>query len=67
MIQARPITTYFKLSELLITEKGKKRQLFLDGTIAVQGLEKPMSVLGGSVLKKFIDYIALKLLIQYNQ
>ena len=62
MIQARPITTYYKLPEKLITEKGKKRQLFLDGTIAVQGLEKPMSVLGGSVLKKFIDYIGLKVL-----
>ena len=61
MVQARPITTYFKIPKELITEKGQKRQLYIDGTLAVQGFEKPMSVLGGSLLQKCIDSLALKI------
>ena len=60
MVQARPITTYFKIPKELITEKGKKRQLYGDVTLAVQGFVKQLSILGGSVIQKFIDSIALK-------
>ena len=60
MVQARPITTYFKIPKELITEKGQKRQLYDDVTLAVQGFVKPLSILGGSVIRKFIDSVALK-------
>ncbi len=62
MVQARPITTYFKIPKELITEKGQKRQLYGDVTLAVQSFVKPLSILGRSIIQKFIDSIALKTL-----
>ena len=51
ILQARPITTYNKIPDLLLTQPNEKRQLYFDGTLGVQGLEKPMSNLGISLLK----------------
>ena len=57
ILQARPITTYNKIPIELLTDPNEKRQLYFDTTIAVQGFDKPLSTLGGSVLGLFIHYI----------
>ena len=66
ILQARPITTYNKIPKELLTEPNEKRQLYFDATLGVQGLEKPMSTLGGSILKVFAHYIGIKILGSYN-
>jgi pyruvate,water dikinase len=51
LLQARPITTYVPLPAQLITEPGKKKRLYLDATLCVQAIYKPISVMGTSVLE----------------
>jgi len=57
ILQARPITTFNKIPEALLTEPHEKRQLYFDTTIAIQGFDKPMSTLGSSVLKILIHFL----------
>ena len=66
ILQARPITTYNKIPKEIITGPKEKRQLYLDGTLGVQGFEKPMSTLGSSVFKIFGHYMGIKMLDSYN-
>ena len=66
ILQARPITTYNRLPEELLTKPNEKRQLYFDGTLAFQGFEKPMSTLGISLMKKFGHFIGIKILGSYN-
>ena len=66
ILQARPVTTYNKIPKELITGPNEKRQLYFDGTIGVQGFEKPMSTLSSSVFKIFGYYMGLKLLDSHN-
>lgn len=54
LLQARPITAYFPVPPDMMTAPGKPRRLFLDATISVQGIPRPMTVFGTSVLKRFI-------------
>ncbi|OUM59753.1 hypothetical protein PIROE2DRAFT_14623 [Piromyces sp. E2] len=54
ILQARPITTYNKLTDSLITEPGKQKQLYFDVTTGLQGFDKPMSTLGGDIFKIFV-------------
>lgn len=61
LLQARPITTYIPLSKELITEPGAQKRLYLDVTICVQGLFKPISVLGTSFLRGAASLITTKL------
>jgi phosphohistidine swiveling domain-containing protein len=53
LLQARPITSYVPLPLEMITKPGEKKRLYLDVTISVQGLYKPMSPMGTSVLAAF--------------
>ena len=66
ILQARPITTYNKLPKEILTGPKEKRQLYFDGTVGVQGFEKPMSTLGASVFKIFGHYMGIKMLDSYN-
>ena len=66
ILQARPITTYNKIPDLLLTQPNEKRQLYFDGTLGVQGLEKPMSNLGISSFKVLVHYLGMKILGSYN-
>ena len=66
ILQARPITTYNKLPEILLTKPNERRQLYFDGTLGVQGFEKPMSTLGSTLFKVFGHYMGIKLLGSYN-
>ena len=61
-MQARPITTYNKIPKELLTKPNEKRQLYFDGTLGVQGFEKPMSIMTSSIFKKFAHYVGLKIL-----
>jgi len=60
LLQARPITTYIPLAKELITEPGGQKRLYLDVTICVQGLFKPISVLGTSFLRGAASMITTK-------
>ncbi len=57
LLQARPITTQLQLPPGLLTEPGEPRELFLDATISVQGLLRPLSVMGTSVLRRFLTAV----------
>jgi len=66
ILQARPITTYNKIPKELLTEPNEKRQLYLDGTLSVQGFEKPLSTLGITTFRVFGKYMGMKILGSYN-
>ena len=66
ILQARPITTYNKLPKELLTEPNEKRQLYFDGTLGVQGFEKPISTLGITAFRVFARYMGIKILGSYN-
>ena len=66
ILQARPITTYNKIPEEFLTKPNEKRQLYFDGTLGVQGFERPLSTLGTSVFKVFVKYMGIKIFGSYN-
>jgi pyruvate,water dikinase len=55
MLQARPITTWVPLPEALMTKPGEPRHLYLDGTLCVQGIHEPTSVMGTECLYDIIS------------
>lgn len=57
LLQARPITTHLQLPPGLVTRPSAPRKLYLDATISVQGLLRPMSVMGTSVLRRFLTAV----------
>ena len=61
ILQARPITTYNKIPKELLTKPNEKRQLYFDGTVGVQGFEKPLSTMTTSIFKKFAHFIGMKI------
>ena len=66
ILQARPITTYNKIPKELLTKPNEKRQLYFDGTVGVQGFEKPLTTMTTSIFKKFAHYVGIKILGSYN-
>ena len=48
-MQARPITTYNKLPDELMTLPNEKRILYFDETLGLQGLEQNLSILGSEL------------------
>ncbi len=50
LLQARPITTFIPLPPDMVTGPGERKRLYLDLTIAAQGMPKPMSTMGSSIL-----------------
>ncbi|HEY9759738.1 MAG TPA: PEP/pyruvate-binding domain-containing protein [Oculatellaceae cyanobacterium] len=54
LLQARPITAYVPLAPNRVTNPGERKSLFLDVTIVVQGLYKPMSPMGTSVIARVL-------------
>ncbi|MCP3965703.1 MAG: hypothetical protein GY750_15215 [Lentisphaerae bacterium] len=57
LLQARPITTYFPLPEEMQTISCKRKVLYQDMTISVQGLYKPLSAAGTSIYISFFDHL----------
>jgi rifampicin phosphotransferase len=54
LLQARPITAFLPVSQELMTAPGMPRQLYLDVTISVQGIGKPLSVIGTATLQRLL-------------
>ena len=46
ILQARPITTYYKLPEEFLTLPNEQRILYFDETLGFQGIDKNLSILG---------------------
>jgi phosphohistidine swiveling domain-containing protein len=51
LLQARPVTTYIPMPPDMETKLGERKRLYLDFTLCTQGLTKPMSPMGASVLR----------------
>jgi pyruvate,water dikinase len=52
LLQARPITTYVPVAPEMMTEPGEQKRLYIDFTISTQGLTKPLSPMGISLLRQ---------------
>lgn len=55
LLQARPITTYIPLPRGMETSPTDPRRLYLDITLCVQGLEKPLSAMGSDFIHHFLS------------
>ncbi len=55
LLQARPITTWVPLPPNMVTQPGQKRRLYIDMTICVQGIYKPLSVMASSFFQKLVS------------
>lgn len=61
LLQARPITAYVPIATNMITACGAQKQLYLDVSIVVQGLLKPISSMGTDVLTGLIKQASKQL------
>jgi len=57
LLQARPITTYYKLSEEMITQPGEQKHLYHDATLTEQGLPENLSPLGNDLFAHFSTFM----------
>jgi pyruvate,water dikinase len=53
LLQARPITTYYRLPDEMITQPGEHKNLYQDALVTEQGLAENMSPLGCDLYAKF--------------
>jgi pyruvate,water dikinase len=53
LLQARPITTYYRLPDEMITQPGEQKNLYQDALVTEQGLAENMSPLGCDLYVKF--------------
>lgn len=53
LLQARPITAYIPLPVEMQTVPGRQKLLYLDQTLAKQGIHEPLSVMGTDLLSLF--------------
>jgi rifampicin phosphotransferase len=52
LLQARPITAFVPLAPNMLTEIGETKRLYVDVTIVVQGLYKPLSTMGIDIIRR---------------
>lgn len=57
LLQARPITTYVPLPEIMITEPGAEKYLYLDLIVLTQGFQESLSVMGNQILGQMLETI----------
>lgn len=57
LLQARPITSYVPLPEMMITEAGAEKYLYLDMIVLTQGFQDSLSVLGNEIWGKMLEAI----------
>lgn len=57
LLQARPITTYVPLPEMMITKPGAEKYLYLDMIVLTQGFQDSLSVLGNETWGKMLEAI----------
>jgi phosphohistidine swiveling domain-containing protein len=53
LLQARPITTYYRLPKMMVTPPGEQKNLYQDAIVTEQGLAENMSPLGSDLWAKF--------------
>lgn len=61
LLQARPVTGFVPLLPEMQTEPGGRRRLYLDATISIQGIFKPLSPMGSSLLANLFRRLSLTL------
>ncbi len=61
ILQARPVTSYVPLSDKLLTKPGERRKLYLDATLSVQAMEKPLSRMQISMFNQMGKIVGKKL------
>ena len=57
LLQARPITGYVPLSPEIVTSPGKRKRLYLDLTISVQGITHPVSIMATSFFTDLLKIV----------
>ncbi len=57
LLQARPITTYVPLPEMMITAPGAEKYLYLDMIVLTQGFQDSLSVMGNETWGKMLEAI----------
>ncbi len=57
LLQARPITGYVPLSPEMLTNPGKKKRVYLDLTISVQGITHPLSIMATSLFSDLLKIV----------
>src|SRR5262249_26582649 len=57
LLQARPVTTHVPLPPELTTAPGRRKRLYVDATISVQALQKPLSVISTSVINALLRLV----------
>lgn len=50
LLQARPITAYFPVPDIMVTNPGERKILYGDKTLLKQGINQPLSVMGTDFL-----------------
>lgn len=60
LLQARPITAYLQLPQVLVTAPGEPKRLYVDLTLTKWGMQQPVSVMGtdylGIVNRRMMQY-----------
>lgn len=51
LLQARPVTAYFQLPEVMVTAPGEPKRLYADLTLTKWGMQEPVSVMGTDYLR----------------
>ena len=57
LLQARPITTYYRLPEEMVTKPGEQKHLYHDAILTEQGLSESLSLLGSDMFMSVSRYI----------
>ncbi|MEM7802612.1 MAG: PEP/pyruvate-binding domain-containing protein, partial [Chloroflexota bacterium] len=57
LLQARPITTYVPLPDMMITKPGGEKYLYLDMIVLTQGFQDSLSVLGNETWGRMLEAI----------
>jgi rifampicin phosphotransferase len=57
LLQARPVTTYIPLPEIMVTPPGARKRLYLDMLVSTQGVYKPLSTLATSTFQILVKVV----------
>lgn len=57
LLQVRPITTYVPLPEIMVTEPGAEKYLYLDLIVLSQGFQDSLSVMGNEIWGTMLEVI----------
>ncbi len=58
LLQARPITAYYPVPDIMLTKPGDPKILYADKTLLKQGINEPLSVMGTDFLRYTDDLLS---------